>query len=519
MRIAPPPYPWPSAARGGARGRNTAHVALDPRTPVVVGVGQVSVPPVAGQVYSDRPTPLGLMVDALSAAADDAGAGAALLARLDEVVAIRSFLWRARDPADLVLGALGLAPRATALAPTGGSQPQRLLARAARRIAAGELDALAIVGAEAMYAHRLARLEGHPVDWPGHEDGPAPATGGPDPFTPEERRHGLALPVGVYPLFENARRARRGWTIDEHRARLGALWASFARVAADNPYAWRRDAPDAATIATPAPSNRMIGFPYTKLLVANLPVDMGASLVVTSYRCARELGIREEKMVFPQCAAQADDHWFVSQRPELDASPAMTAIWAALGDFGVEVDGLDLLDLYSCFPTVVETACEVIGLDPLDPARPPTVTGGLTFAGGPGNNYVTHAIATMVERLRERPAATGLVTGLGWFSTEHAWGTYSAAPPRDGFRWRDASAAVVAPRVEVATGDGAIEVETYTVTHRPDGTPERLIVCGRRADGRRQWAHSDDVELAESAETRELLHAPMRVRAGTVEPL
>ncbi|HET8990894.1 MAG TPA: hypothetical protein VFN59_07325, partial [Acidimicrobiales bacterium] len=171
-------------------------MALDPRTPVVVGVGQVSVPPVAGQGYRDRPTPLALMGDALVAAADDAGAGAALLARLDEVVAVSSFVWRARDPAGLVLEALGLAPRATALAPTGGSQPQRLVARAARRIVAGELDAIAIVGAEAMYAHRLARLEGHPVDWPGHEDGPAPVTLGRNPFTPEERRHGLALPVG-----------------------------------------------------------------------------------------------------------------------------------------------------------------------------------------------------------------------------------------------------------------------------------------------------------------------------------
>lgn len=502
-----------------ARGRNTAGVALDPRTPVVVGVGQVSVPPVAGQGYRDRPTPLALMGDALVAAADDAGAGAALLARLDEVVAVSSFVWRARDPAGLVLEALGLAPRATALAPTGGSQPQRLVARAARRIVAGELDAIAIVGAEAMYAHRLARLEGHPVDWPGHEDGPAPVTLGRDPFTPEERRHGLALPVGVYPLFENARRARRGWTIDEHRRRLGALWAGFARVAAGNPYAWRRDAPDAATIATPTPSNRMIAFPYTKLLVANLPVDMGAGLVLTSYRCARELGVGEERMVFPQCAAEGDDHWFISERPELDASPAMAAVWAALVDFGVDADDLALLDLYSCFPTVVETASEVIGLDPLDPARPATVTGGLTFAGGPGNNYVAHAIATMVERLRARPEATGLVTGLGWFSTEHAWGTYSATPPPDGFRWRDVGATVAStPRVEVATGDGEIVVETYTVTHRPDGSPERLVVCGRRRDGRRQWAHGEDPDLCADAEARDLLGVALRVREGVVRP-
>ncbi|HQU26911.1 MAG TPA: hypothetical protein PLS29_07780 [Acidimicrobiales bacterium] len=493
-------------------------MALDPRTPVVVGVGQVTVPPDAGHGYDDRPTPLDLMCDALEAAADDAGAGDALLARLDEVVAISSFVWHPRDPAGLVLETLGLAPRPTALAPTGGSQPQRLVAASARRIAAGELDAIAIVGAEAMYAHLLARREGRPVDWPGHGDAPTAGRTSRDPFTAEERRHGLALPVGVYPLFENARRARRGWSIDEHRARLGALWAGFARVAAHNPYAWRRDAPDAATIATPSATNRMIGFPYTKLLVANLPVDMGASLVVTSYERARELGVAHEKMVFPQCAAEAEDHWFISERPDLDRSPAMEAVWGALGEFGVE-ESVDLVDLYSCFPTVVQTAGEVIGLDPFDATRPPTVTGGLTFAGGPDNNYVTHAIATMVERLRARPESAGLVTGLGWFSTEHAWGAYRATPPATGFRWRDVQGLVDAtPRVEVATGDGEVVVETYTVTHRPDGSPERLVVCARRADGRRQWAHSEDPDLCAHAEQSELLGARLSVLEGRVRP-
>ena len=503
-------------APGSTQGRHTAGVALDPRTPVVVGVGQVTVRPEAGHGYHDRPTPLDLMRDALAAAADDSGAGRALLARLDQVVAIRSFVWHPRDPASLVLETLGLAPRATALAPTGGSQPQRLVAAAARRIAAGELDAIAIVGAEAMYAHLLARREGRRGDWPGPVEEPTVGETDRDPFTAEERRHGLALPVGVYPLFENARRARRGWSIDEHRDRLGALWAGFARVAAHNPYAWRRDAPDAVTIATPSATNRMIGFPYTELLVAYLPVDMGASLVVTSYGCARELGVTRETMVFPQCAAEAEDHWFISERPALDRSPAMEAVWGALRQFGVE-ESVDLVDLYSCFPTVVQTAGEVIGLDPFDASRPPTVTGGLTFAGGPGNNYVTHAIATMVERLRARPEATGLVTGLGWFSTEHAWGAYRATPPARGFGWRDVQGLVEAtPRVEVATGDGEVVVETYTVTHRPDGSPERLVVCGRRADGRRQWAHGEDPDLCAHAESSELLGARLSVRDGRV---
>jgi acetyl-CoA C-acetyltransferase len=493
---------------------------LDPRAPVIAAVGQVSVGPAAGATYDRRPTPLDLMRDALEAALDDAGARGDLLGALDEVVAVTSFAWHPRDPARLLLETLGAPLCRTRLTPTGGSQPQRLVSESARRIRAGELDAIAIVGAEAMYAHRLARREGREVDWPDQaEDVPRPPLAGDSrpALTPDERAHGLTWPVEVYPLFENARRARLGWSIDEHRARLGAIGAAMARVASANPHAWIRDAPSATRIATPAPDNRMIGFPYTKLLVANLPVDMGACVVMTSYERARALGVANEKLVFPQCGADADDHWFVSERPRLDASPAMAAIWAALRAHGVEEAGLDLVDLYSCFPTVVQTACEVIGLDALDASRPPTVTGGLTFFGGPGNNYVTHAVATMVERLRERPTATGLVTGLGWYASEHAWGVYRASPPPRGFAWSSVQGEVDAQeRVRTASGDGEAVVESYTVTHGDDGAVRRLIACARRPDGTRQWGHSDDPDLAAAGEEVELIGATVRLSDGRI---
>ncbi len=166
-----------------------------------------------------------------------------------------------------------------------------------------------------MYAYALARREGHSVDWITQGDDVARPTLVEEeriPFTGAEYENGLTLPVEVYPLFENARRASEGWSISDHRERLGRLWANFARVAATNEYAWLRDAPDATTITTPTPTNRMVAFPYTKLLVANLPVDMGASYIMTSYERARGLGVANDKMVFPQCGADANDHWFVS---------------------------------------------------------------------------------------------------------------------------------------------------------------------------------------------------------------
>ena len=477
-------------------------------TAVIIGVGQVTDRPAEGARYAERPTPLDLMVQALRRAADDSGVGARALAELDELIAIGSFTWHTADPALLVADELGVTPTRTRLTPTGGNLPQKLVHELARRIEAGELEAAAVVGAEAMNASALAKKEGVPTGWRTQgDDVPSPPRVEDDriPFTAEEYANGLTLPVEVYPLFENARRARLGWSLDEQRQRLGELWANFARVASSNPYAWLRDAPSASTIATPSPSNRLVASPYTKLLVANLPVDMGAAYLITSYGRAKRLGVADDAMIFPQAGADATDHWFVSDRPVLDGSPAMTAIWSALQAFGVEADHLAALDLYSCFPTVVQTACDVLGVDAFDPSRVPTLTGGLTFGGGPGNNYVTHSIAAMVERLRGT-SEQGLVTGLGWFSTKHAWGTYATTPPREGFRHRDVQdlvdAQTTCPRRQ---GDGDVTIESYTVTVNREGVATKAIVAGRFRDGARVWTHSDDADVASVALTTELI--------------
>jgi len=245
---------------------------------------------------------------------------------------------------------------------------------------------------------------------------------------------------------------------------------------------------------------------YTKLLMANMPVDMAASYLMTSYEHAIALGVARDRMVFPQCGVDANDHWLISDRPQLDDSPAMRAIWNELQRLGVTNEGLTQIDLYSCFPTVVQSACDVLGIDAYDAARVPTVTGGLTFGGGPGNNYVTHAIASMVDALRADPNAQGLVTALGWFCTKHSWGVYAGSPPRDGFRWSspqddvDRQARCVSDQ-----RDGTATVESYTITHASSGEPQRLIIAARTAGGVRTWCHSTDAALLRDAEDEELI--------------
>jgi acetyl-CoA C-acetyltransferase len=184
----------------------------------------------------------------------------------------------------------------------------------------------------------------------------------------------------------------------------------------------------------------------------------------------------------------------------------MRAIWNALTEFGVHRDELAHLDLYSCFPTVVQSACDVLGIDAFDPGRVPTITGGLTFGGGPGNNYVTHSIASMGEKLRAEPTSLGLVTALGWFCTKHSWGLYSATPPRQGFRWVGPQDAVDRlPRVTSEQREGSATVESYTVTHASSGEPERLIIAARTSDGVRTWCHSTDRSTMDQAEKVELI--------------
>jgi acetyl-CoA C-acetyltransferase len=455
------------------------------------------------------------MVEALEAAAIDTGASA-MLDDIDEIAAVASFTWHTNDPALLVAERLGLSVTTRRLS-VGGNTPQRFAHEAARRIISGEVRTVAVVGAEAMYARLLARREGREIDWviqPDDVANPTVPSDDPAPLTAAEYGQGLTFPTNVYPLFENARRARLGWTIPEHREHLGRLWSNFATVAAKNPYAWIRDAPSPSDIVTPGVGNRMIAFPYTKLLVANMPVDMAASYIMTSFEHATSLGVARERMVFPHYGVDANDHWLISDRPQLDDSPAMRVIWSALRDFGADVDELAHLDLYSCFPTVVQSACDVLGIDAFDRSRIPTLTGGLTFGGGPGNNYVTHSIASMVDALRSDPTGQGLVTALGWFCTKHSWGVYGASPPSEDFRWSNPQDAVDRqPRCASDQRDGTATVESYTVTHGADGAVSRLIIAARTAENVRVWCHSTDPELMNDAERHELIGRTGEIRS------
>jgi acetyl-CoA C-acetyltransferase len=321
-------------------------------------------------------------------------------------------------------------------------------------------------------------------------------------------------------MFENALRARYEQRIDEHQRTMGELMASFAAVAAQNPHAWFRDAKSAVEIATPTADNRCIGFPYTKYLNAIMDVDQGAALLLTSTGEARRLGIPENRWVYVWGCGEATDHWYITERVDYHSSPAIRAAGKrALDMSGVSIGEVGHFDLYSCFSSAVQIGRDMLGIAPDDP-RLLTVTGGLPYFGGPGNNYVTHSVAAMVGRLRGDRGAIGLVTANGWYVTKHAVGVYSTDPPRRPWERTDPavdqSAVDAGPHpsfTEEPSGDAT--VETYTVVFGREGAPELGIVIGRTDDGTRFIANTpSDRALLESMTSTEMVGARGTVTSG-----
>jgi acetyl-CoA C-acetyltransferase len=486
--------------------------ALDPRTPVVVAVGQLE------QRTTDLAAalePTALLAEAARAAQADSGSSA-LLGTVDTLAVIHILSHRYRDPGALVAAELGIAPARTIATDDGGNYPQALLNRACAEIAAGSSGTWLIGGAEAWRTRQAARAQGTWLDWASQSDdvSPTESVTNHQPLSHDgEWARGVVLPASIYALFENAYRAKQGWSIDEHRDRLAALYAGFSEVAVDNPHAWIRERWTAEAIREPSPKNRMVGFPYTKVMNANNAVEQAACFVVTSVGQARDLGISLDRWVFPWAGSDAHEHWFVSHRASLGGAPAIgIAGRAALDLAGVGVDDLAHVDVYSCFPSAVQIAADEIGLGT---DRPLTVTGGLSFAGGPWNNYVSHSIATMVERLRADAGSIGLVTANGGYLTKHAFGVYSTTPPPAPWRHARPQAEVDAlPRRELCEVlDGPVSVESTVVMHDRNSAPEAAIVSTLLADGRRAWGTTSAPDALQRMITEETAGAP-----GHVDP-
>src|SRR5271167_4951227 len=465
---------------------------IDPRTPVLIGSGQVNS-------YDDgeAPDPVGLIAVAARQAAESR-----VLEAVDAIRVVNILSWRYRDPGLLLGEQIGAANYTTHYSGVGGNVPQSLVNQACLDIQRGIAEVVLIGGGERWRTRMRLRADGRKPDWPQQDDAvPVPDGGENDvPLAgPAEQRIELVRPAHVYPLFEQALRIAAGESSDDHRRRIGTLWSQFSAVAEGNPYAWNRKRFSAEEISQPAPSNRMISWPYTKLMNSNNMVDQSAALILTSVESATRLGIPADRWVYPYAGTDAHDTYAISERNELHRSPAIRiAGTRALELAGLGIDDMDYVDLYSCFPSAVQVAAAELGLPVDDPARPLTVTGGLTFAGGPWSNYVAHSIATIAELLAANPGKRGLITANGGYLTKHSFGVYGTEPPSSEFRWEDPQSAVdqQPTRTAAVQWEGVGTVEAWTTPFDREGRPEKAFLSVRTPDDRRTLALITDAASA-----------------------
>lgn len=466
---------------------------LDPRTPVLVGVGQIT------NRGDDLVDPISLAAEATCRALADCGAD------LDvETIAMPGVLAPSTEHAAHRLAtALGLRPRRLLSSTTGGNTPQWLVGRLGTDIVEGRCDVALVAGAEAGASVRRARKQGvaprSAAEAVGEDTEIGDTRMG---ASPAELQAGLGPPAFLYPILESAVAHQAGRSLDEQRCFLGGFMAPATAVAASHPdLAWFPSPAAPEELSETTPDNRMIAEPYTKRMNAIIEVDQAAAFLLCSVETAEAAGIPRDRWVFPLGVADLNDVFYPLERPELHRSPAIETAGRALFDaVGCGLDDVSRFDFYSCFPVAVEISAAALGVS-LDDRRPFTVTGGHAYFGGPGNNYTTHSITTMAQQLREDPGAIGLTTGLGWYVTKHSIGLWSTTPPERGFAKPDLSGAQAAIDASALTqvkprSASTATVDGWTVIHDRDAGPASVVAYATTADRQRVVVRRDDPSLA-----------------------
>lgn len=465
------------------------------RCPTIVGAGQfiqrVEDP---GEALE----PIGVMEQALRRAAEDTGVPR-LLESLDAIY-VPQGLWRYGNPGAILAERVGAGRVHTAVGAISGHIVQILVNRACHEVASGRRDVVAIVGGESENSKRRLQRGQIPLHW----DDAIP--GEPDERFGElkygthrhERSAGIKDAVSCFSLCETSLRRSLGESTTEHRDRIAELYAGMSRIAATNPHAWIQKEYSAEQIRNPGPGNRMVSYPYTKLMTSNISVDQGAALIICSEAAAERFGIAADRKVYLRASTEMNHSTYLSDRLVLHENPGQAmAGRRALELAECEAADLDFVDLYSCFPFAVQAGARALGVG-LDPV--PSLTGGMTFFGGPFGNYVLHTKAQMVEELRARPGSTAAIGSVGGYFAHFSYGIFSSDPGEaQAPLFEDLSDAYAAlpRRSSVGRFEGRAEVESYTVAVDAEG-PVQTILTGITDAGARVWGRSTDRVLMDA---------------------
>ncbi len=461
------------------------------KTPIIVGISQLK----QDKDFPEPVDPVGLIEKASRSALSDAGPEK-LLSLIDTLymVGIDGYTYK-NAPARLC-ELLNIKPGRSTFPFVGGNYPQKFLNAGAKKIARGESDVILFTGGEAEYAVRRANKGLISLNWP-PEEKPDKYDGGRVLSTSEfENYYNLMLPVGLYTFFETVLKETSGRSWDEHIKHIGTILEHYSKVSSENANAWTQGAYTREEIITPASDNRYICYPYTLRMMANRLVDMAAAIVMTSTETAEKLGIDKEKWIYPMGGADIENIFYVTQRPELITSPAIHhGSRLSLEQAGLSLDDIDIFDIYSCFPSMIQIFQNEIGLKPDDP-RGLTITGGLPYFGAPLSNYSMHAVVTAAERIRERPSVKAFVAALGGINSKPSFGIYGSEPAEYIWGERDDSGLqkeILSKTLPepVKQASGSFRIDAYAVHYGRDGIPELGTVTGMLECGTRTLAHID----------------------------
>jgi acetyl-CoA C-acetyltransferase len=484
--------------------------------PVIVGVGfhqeRTNDPLESSEPYQ-------LMVRAVRRAAEDAGSDGLL--RQIESIAVPQGMWQYRNPGRLVADALGC-PAARSIIADLGVLQLTLLSDLCRAIAAGEQELGVVTGGEAQLRELRSMITRQPVTETRQPEGTPPPDvhhTSPDPFCSDlEGQRGLHVPVEFFAIIESALRYERGLEVEEHRDRLADLYSAFSNVAAANPHAWRREPMSAAEIRNPTERNSMLAFPYTKRHCSQWNVNRAVAIVVCSLAKAEQLGLKREGWIYPLVGVESKHVVVLAQQRRLHSHPGTVLCGErALGLAGVATRDITAAELYSCFPSAIQSFARDLHLEDVCPL---TVTGAMPFAGGPFNHFSLEGVARMVEVLRagraghESERRIGLVSNLSGIFGKQACALFSNLPRDGGYAYEDITAAVAERDVPLPLdGDyaGPATIVGYTVVF-DRGRPSHAIAVCDTPQGARTVVRSEDGVLLERMTREEFCGRTVQVR-------
>ena len=449
--------------------------------PVLVGVGQVT----EKEFDLDSSSVLDLVEQATYKATEDAGIAKASLGNLDSLVIVKSFRESTRNSSEALARRIGATQAKQWLMPNGGNGPQYLVNRYSEAISNGESQFVLFAGAEAMAtARKIVKETGAQPPWEESDStDPQFLVEDAELSTQHEQRHGLWLAPGFYAMSENARRHQLGHSIEKHQKSLGDLFTRFTEVAANSPHAWYPIQRSSEEIATATNQNRYVAWPYTKYMNAMNQINQSAALILTSVDYAKSLGINEDRFIYLHGCSDTKEKSILGRQNYYSSAAMRMMAEQVFANNEISIDDIKHIDFYSCFPSAVAMARDTFGLSVDDP-RQLTITGGLPFHGGAGNNYVMNSIAAMAEKLRSDRGSYGLITANGGYFSKHSAGLYSTIPVKGDWSRTDPASyqkilddAASTPFTESPKGSGVIE--TYTVLYGRDNKPQNAVIIGK----------------------------------------